>query len=288
MFKKGNRIQIQIYSKGTNKPQSYSIPLKRIGWWLVGFAIIIFGFIFWLPGNMINLKNIRVVEIANEQKAMQLTANKLEKQIAEANSQIESGRSLREKINQMAGLSAGSEKLSEKTAPKKKYKNKELSTDFEHIKKSLETFKNLRDALLADKQYANSLPLLHPVKQHQNITNRFGLVQDPLTKKELPHRGLDFAVGEGDTVIATGDGIVESTFRRSYGFGNTLEIQHTQDVKTVYSHLQNILVQNGKPVQKGQPIATAGKSGSVPWSVLHYEVRYNDQPINPEDYFITP
>jgi murein DD-endopeptidase MepM/ murein hydrolase activator NlpD len=288
MFKKGNRIQIQIYSKGTDKPESYSIPLKRIGWWLVGFAIIVFGFIFWLPGNMINLKNIRVIEIANEQKAMQLTANKLEKQITEANSQIEGGRSLREKINQMAGLSASSEKLKEKVSTKKKSKNKKLSTDFEHLKKSLETFKDMRDALLADEQYASSLPLLHPVKRHQNLTNRFGMIQDPLTKKELPHRGLDFAVSEGDTVIAPGDGIVESVVRKSHSFGNTLEIQHTQNVKTVYSHLQNILVQSGKSVQKGQPIATAGKSGSVPWSVLHYEVRYNDQQINPEDYFITP
>jgi len=289
MSRKRRKMQIQIYSKGTDKPQSYNIPLRVIGGWLVGLVIIILGFVLWLPGNMINLKNFRVLEIVKEQKAMQLMANKLEKQIYEANSQIESGRNLREKMNQLAGLSSSTEELGRK-AITKKHKEEKLSADFVHIKKSLETFRKMRDAILEDEQYANSLPLLYPVKKHQNITNKFGLMQDPMTRRELPHRGLDFAVEEGDTVIATGDGIVESVVNRKYGFGVTLEIQHTPHVKTIYSHLQSVLVPSGKPVpvKKGQAVALAGKSGSVPWTVLHYEVRYDNQPLNPEDYFLTP
>jgi murein DD-endopeptidase MepM/ murein hydrolase activator NlpD len=293
MPQKRKRIQIQIYSKGTDKPQSYNIPLRVIGGWLIGLAIIIFGFVFWLPGNMVNFKNFRVMEIAQEQKAMQLTANKLEKQISEANLQIESSRSLREKMNELAGLSSGIEDSGRKAIVKKnKERGMDLSVDFMHLKKTLETFRRMRDAILEDEQYANSLPLLYPVKKHQKITNKFGVVQDPLTKRELPHRGLDFAVYEGDTVIATGDGIVESIVNRNYGFGITLEIQHTPHVKTVYSHLQSVLITMGKssvpvPVKKGQAVALAGKTGSVPWTVLHYEVRYDNQPLNPEDYFIT-
>jgi murein DD-endopeptidase MepM/ murein hydrolase activator NlpD len=140
---------------------------------------------------------------------------------------------------------------------------------------------------LADEPYAKSLPLLHPIKQHQNITGKFGRLQDPITRRELSHRGLDFAVREGDTIIATGDGIVDGIINQRFGFGTTLEIQHSPRIKTVYSHLQSVLVQNGKPVKKGQAIALAGKSGSVLWPVLHYEVRFDNQPIDPEDYFIT-
>jgi len=287
MLKKHKKIQIQIYSKGTDKPEYFSIPVKIIGWWLVGFVIIILGFVFWLPGNMINLKNLDIFEIAKEQRAMQLTANKLEKQISEANSQIESGGNLRDKINQLAGISSGEEDLKNKSAVSSN-KGKELSVDIELIKRTLETLRKLRDTLLADEEYTKSLPLLHPVKQHQNITNKFGLIQDQLTKRELLHKGLDFAVSEGDTVIATGDGIVKAVINQRFGFGTSLEIQHTPRIKTVYSHLYSVLVQSGKPVKKGQAVAIAGRSGSVLWPVLHYEVHYDNQPINPEDYFITP
>jgi murein DD-endopeptidase MepM/ murein hydrolase activator NlpD len=286
MKKKRKKLQVHIYSKGTDKPESYSIPVRVIGGWLFGLAIIILGFVFWLPNNMINLKNFRVFEIAKEQKAMQLTANKLEKQISEANSQIKNGRSLREKINQLAGLPADTIDNEKKSAAKNR-KGIKILADLERIRKSQETFKTFRDSLLANESYAKILPLLHPVKQHQNITNRFGRAIDPIIKRELPHRGLDFAVSEGDTVIATGDGVIENIMNQRFGFGTTLEIQHAPRIKTVYSHLQSILVQNGKPVKKGQPVALAGKSGSVLWPVLHYEVRFDNQPINPEDYFIT-
>jgi murein DD-endopeptidase MepM/ murein hydrolase activator NlpD len=286
MAKKRKKLQVYVYSKGTDKPESYEIPVRVIGGWIFGLAIIILGFVFWLPDNMINLKNFRILEIAQEQKAMQLTANKLEKQIYEANSQIKNSRSLREKINQLAGIPVDTLDHEKKPAPKT-YKGKKILADLESIRKSQDTYKRLRDALLADTTYAKSLPLLHPIIQHQNITSRFGQLQDPITKRELSHRGLDFAVSEGDTVIATGDGTVEAIVNQRFGFGTTLEIQHTPRVKTVYSHLQSILVQNGKPVKKGQPVALAGKSGSVLWPVLHYEVRLDNQPINPEDYFIT-
>ncbi|MDR1812193.1 MAG: M23 family metallopeptidase [Candidatus Fibromonas sp.] len=291
MPRKRKRVQIQIYSKGTDKPRSYDIPLRVLGEWVVGLVIIVLGFTLWLPDNMINLKNFRVLEIAKEQKSMQLMANKLEKQIFEANSQIESGHNLREKMNQLAGLSSSTEEPGRKVIAKKQ-KDEELSADFQHLKKTLQTFRKARDALLEDEEYANNLPLLYPVKRHQNITNKFGFMQDPMTKRELPHRGLDFAVNEGDTVIATGDGVVENIVNRKYGFGVTLEIQHTPQIKTVYSHLQSVLVSMGKsstpvPVKKGQPIALAGKTGSVMWTVLHYEVRYDNQPLNPEDYFLT-
>jgi len=286
MNKKRRILQVHIYSKGTDKPEFYGVSIRVIFGWLLGLAIIIVGFVFWLPDNMINLKNFRVLDISKEQRSMQATASKLEKRIAEANTQIENGRNLREKTNVLAGLSNVADKIDE-TPKAKSSKGKRTVTDLSRIEKSSETFRRMRDILLEDEQLARSLPLLHPIRQHQKITNKFGLVQDPLTKREIPHRGLDFAVKEGDTVIATGDGVVEGINTSRTGFGITLEITHAPHIKTHYSHLQSVLVQPGKPVRKGQAIALTGKSGSVLWPVLHYEVRYNNQPINPEDYFIT-
>jgi len=286
MPKKRRKIQVQLYSKGTGKPKTYSIPVVVVAGWLLGLVIIVLSFLFWLPDNMVSKKFFTVFEIAKEQRAMQLMANKMEKQISETTFKIESGNSLREKVSQLAYLENNN---STETAKTKTAKNKKTSSvDFEYVKTTLNTFKNLRESFLANEEYAKSLPLSYPLRQKRSVTNKFGLIQDPFTKTELPHRGLDFAVSEGDTVIATGNGIVDGIIRHKSGFGLTLEIQHTPRIKTVYSHLHSVLVQPGKQVKKGQPIALAGRSGSVLWSVLHYEVRFDDQPINPEDYFITP
>jgi len=286
MLQHGKKIQVQLYSKGTGKPESFSFPAKVVFWWIFGFVLIVLGFIFWLPDNIVSEKNFKIFEIANEQRAMQLKANKLEKQISEANSKIESGTNLREKINQMSGLT-GNINISS-TSDEKPSKKNMASVDFPRIKKALDSYRKLRDTLVSNEEYTNSLPLLYPVRQRENITNKFGYIQDPFTRKELPHKGLDFAVREGDTVIATGDGIVESITKRNSGFGTVLEIQHTPNIKTVYAHLQSTLVQSGKHVKRGQPIALAGKSGSVLWPVLHYEVLFNGVNIDPENYFITP
>jgi len=285
MPKKHRNIQIQLYSKGTDKPEAYSVPIVVIASWLLGFVTIVLAFMFWLPDNIISEKFFRVFEIAKEQRAMQLMANKMEKQISEVNLKIENGTNLREKVSQLAYLKNSNNYAG--TADTK-VKSKKKSVDFEYVEITLNTFRSLRDSLSSNEEYAKSLPLSYPLRQKRNITNKFGLILDPFTKAELPHRGLDFAVSEGDTVIATGNGNIDGVIKQRSGFGLTVEILHSPRIKTVYSHLQDVFVQPGKPVKKGQPIALAGRSGSVLWPVLHYEVRLDDQPIDPEDYFITP
>ncbi|GHV10749.1 hypothetical protein AGMMS49938_00310 [Fibrobacterales bacterium] len=280
MKKKSKRFEIRLYSKGTGRPVFFSIPVRVIFGWVLGLAIIIPAFIFWLPENMLHLKNLRVIEVSKEQKTMQLTANKLEKQISEADVKIEDGHNLRFRINQLAGI-------------RELHKNDSSavnlqSMNFTRVTNSLKIFSALRDSLVANEQLAAALPLLHPVKRHQNITNRFGIVQDPLTKRELTHRGIDFAVRDGDTIIATGNGIADSVLNRKSGLGTTLVIKHSPHIESAYSHLQAIFVKAGSHIKKGQAVAIAGRSGSVNWPVLHYEVRYDGQPINPENYFITP
>jgi murein DD-endopeptidase MepM/ murein hydrolase activator NlpD len=283
MSKKRRKIKIQLYSKGTDKPETFNVPIVVVGGWLLGLAIIVFTFLFWLPNNMISQRNLKILDTAHEQRVIQLSANKMEKQISEANSKIESGSNLRIKTNQLAGFADSNEKAEGKIDDETG-----LPMDLERIKTSLETYKRLRDKLQENETRTSNLPLLYPIEGNKNITNKFGMVQDPFTKTDLPHLGLDFAVREGDTVIATGSGTVEKIIKRKHGFGLTVEIQHSPDVKTIYAHLQSVLVQDGKPVKKGQPIAIAGRSGSVLWPVLHYEVRYDNQPINPADYFIMP
>jgi len=66
-----------------------------------------------------------------------------------------------------------------------------------------------------------------------------------------------------------------------------MKIEHLPKVRTFYAHLGKALVQNGAKVKRGDPIAIIGESGRESSVGLHYEIRLDGVPINPEDYFIT-
>jgi len=66
-----------------------------------------------------------------------------------------------------------------------------------------------------------------------------------------------------------------------------IKLDHKPGVRTFYAHLGKALVQDGARVKRGQPIALIGESGTESSVSLHYEIRVNGVPVNPEDYFIT-
>lgn len=55
----------------------------------------------------------------------------------------------------------------------------------------------------------------------------------------------------------------------------------TEEVKTVYAHCSELLVDVGDKVTKGQEIAKVGATGAVTGAHLHFEVRVNDICIDP-------
>lgn len=157
----------------------------------------------------------------------------------------------------------------------------------ESLFQTFKTYSEFRDSLLADESLAKSIPVLHPLKNHKVVTNRFGMIADYFTEQSLPHRGVDFFAEEGDTVMAPGAGRVVEV-RAHRGFGLTVKIQHTEHIRTFYAHLEKSLVKQGQTVRRGMPIATVGRSGRTAGTGLHYEIRLDGESINPEDYFIEP
>ena len=133
---------------------------------------------------------------------------------------------------------------------------------------------------------ASMVPVLHPFKNSHAVKNRFEMIYDHFTEQELPHRGIDYVAAVGDTVVATGAGVVAEV-RNHRGFGLSMKIEHMPGIKTFYAHLGQALVQPGVRVRRGQPIAIIGESGTESSVALHYEIRLDGTPINPEDYFIT-
>ncbi|MBO8173184.1 MAG: peptidoglycan DD-metalloendopeptidase family protein [Bacillaceae bacterium] len=124
-----------------------------------------------------------------------------------------------------------------------------------------------------------------PVPASHRITSEFGYRKDPFTGKTSGHNGMDIGAPTGTTIVAAADGyVVVAGYVR--GFGNTVIINHGNNVRTLYGHIRNggIMVKVGQKVKKGQKIAEVGSTGRSTGPHLHFGVYENGQAVNPRKY----
>jgi len=108
----------------------------------------------------------------------------------------------------------------------------------------------------------------------------FGWRDDPFHHRAKFHSGTDFRGKRGAPVLAAGDGVVESTSWIG-GYGNIVRIDHGGGVITAYAHLSRFLVKRGDAVTAGQAIAAVGATGRATGPHLHFEVRLDGRPVDP-------
>ncbi|MCY0388477.1 peptidoglycan DD-metalloendopeptidase family protein [Robbsia sp. Bb-Pol-6] len=96
------------------------------------------------------------------------------------------------------------------------------------------------------------------------------------------NKGIDIGGQPGDPVTAAAAGQV-AYVGQLRGYGNLVIIKHSGGFLTSYAHLQRANVKEGQAISSGQTIATLGDTeASRP--ILHFELRYNGQPVNPVRY----
>jgi murein DD-endopeptidase MepM/ murein hydrolase activator NlpD len=131
-------------------------------------------------------------------------------------------------------------------------------------------------------------PSISPIdmKNVEKISLAWGVkFQDPITKHERVHEGIDMAAPEGTKVVASADGIVSFAEFSEKGWGKLVVIRHSESYETWYAHLYSITVKNGERVSKGQQLGSVGSTGKSTGPHLHYEVRKDTKRVNPIDYF---
>lgn len=96
------------------------------------------------------------------------------------------------------------------------------------------------------------------------------------------HDGWDMALNY-ETLLAAADGTVYFAGWSSYGFGQTVVIDHPNGLSTRYGHMSRIDVQQGQQVYRGQVIGVSGNTGNSTGPHLHFGVYRNDpwRPIDP-------
>ena len=132
-----------------------------------------------------------------------------------------------------------------------------------------------------------SIPAIQPLsnKDLTRVASPFGIRIHPYYKVLKMHTGMDFTAPTGTEVYSTGDGVVVDVDHSKRGYGNTVIIDHGFGYKTLYAHLSEILVRSGKTVKRGEVIGLVGNTGMSLAPHLHYEVRKQDDPINPINFY---
>ena len=119
-----------------------------------------------------------------------------------------------------------------------------------------------------------------PIISDVKIGSMYGYRSDPFTGRARFHSGVDIKARWGDPVGASHPGIVQ--FAGWYhGYGNLIIVNHGGGVTTYYAHLSGYVASVGMRVERGTIIGLAGSTGRATSPHLHYEVRINDNPVNP-------
>ncbi|MDD3706118.1 MAG: M23 family metallopeptidase [Clostridiaceae bacterium] len=165
----------------------------------------------------------------------------------------------------IASIETNFASLTEKIALQKKI----ISDSLDPIKKQL--------------AYLMAKPSIKPVTA--SITAGFGYRKNPFTSRGSEfHKGIDFAASYGQTVSASGDGIVAFSGWNA-GYGRMVIISHGYGLSSLYAHNSKLLVKQGDKVKKGQAISKVGNTGRSTGTHLHYEVKLNGKNVNPANYF---
>jgi murein DD-endopeptidase MepM/ murein hydrolase activator NlpD len=132
-----------------------------------------------------------------------------------------------------------------------------------------------------------SIPAIQPVSNEDltRMASGFGYRTDPVYKTIKFHAGMDFTAPIGTPIYATGDGKVIQADAESRGYGNHVRISHGYGYTTLYGHMSKMAVKVGQKVKRGDVIGYVGSTGKSVGPHCHYEVRKNDEPINPINFY---
>jgi len=95
------------------------------------------------------------------------------------------------------------------------------------------------------------------------------------------HMGIDIRSQTGTSIKASSSGIVIYSGNTIRGYGNLIILRHSEEFVTVYAHNQVNLVEEGIWVERGQIIGKVGQTGRASGPHLHFEIRKNNQAVDP-------
>lgn len=100
------------------------------------------------------------------------------------------------------------------------------------------------------------------------------------------HYGIDIAASPNESVLATLDGtVILATYTADTGY--VIQIQHAQNLVSVYKHCGSLLKKVGDNVKAGEAIALVGNTGEKTTGPhLHFEIWNRGRALDPSKYIV--
>ncbi|MGX7417519.1 murein hydrolase activator EnvC family protein [Carnobacterium gallinarum] len=120
------------------------------------------------------------------------------------------------------------------------------------------------------------------------VSSPFGYRNDPFSGAQTFHKGIDIA--GGGSIVATKGGVVEYSSYNNGGYGYLVIIDHGvvngMNYKSYYAHMAagSLTKSPGQSVSQGEQIGIMGTTGSSTGVHLHFEIRENNNPVNPAPF----
>ena len=148
--------------------------------------------------------------------------------------------------------------------------------------KQLEQSMKAYESILRERGYT---PSIWPVVGQ--LESGFGGRRNPFGGSSYEfHSGQDIDAQPGDPVVAGASGKVSFVGWQN-GYGQLVVIDHGGGLTTRYGHLSHIDVAQDQTVARGQFIGRVGSTGRSTGPHLHYEIRINDEPVDPRQYLLS-
>lgn len=150
--------------------------------------------------------------------------------------------------------------------------------DPNHVQKITLTAEDYTDVLLPMISGRWPLP-----REYTTISSPFGTRNHPVKKEQKHHTGIDIPAPTGTPIYPASDGTVIAA-NWSGNYGKLVVIQHDRYTQTWYAHLSQINVSKGQDIKREDVLGLVGSTGMSTGPHLHFEVRLNGEPINPEPW----
>lgn len=146
----------------------------------------------------------------------------------------------------------------------------------DEFRKQYEDAEKYNLTTITDRPDVNGLIFYRPTR---------GMISAPFDA-EKKHYGTDIAANPGESVLATLDGtVILSTYTAETGY--LIQVQHNQNLVSVYKHCGSLLKREGDSVKGGEAIALVGNTGQLTTGPhLHFELWQKGRAVNPEKYIV--
>jgi murein DD-endopeptidase MepM/ murein hydrolase activator NlpD len=209
---------------------------------------------------------------AENEKQLQLLKN--------LNQRVQAVEDTSRRLAEMSGVSA-EQQTNERGAggPALPLDSAETISAVEYKTSYLEKALGLFEATINER---GTLPSIWPVAGE--LTDGFGGRRNPFGgfSSEF-HAGQDIATLWGTPVVAAGNGTVIFAGWQS-GYGQLVVIDHGNGLTSRYGHLSKVEVTVGQKLVRGEMLGRVGSTGRSTGPHLHFEVRVNDEPVDPLPY----